>query len=376
MKPLRLFVSAGEASGDLHGARLVEEILTRHPTAQVDAMGGARLRAAGANILVDYRDLALIGVVQIAPKARTIYRAWRRLRAHLEAHKPDLVVLIDFPDFNFLLGRAARALGLKVFYYISPQVWAWRSGRVRSLKRFTDAMAVILPFEEAFYRQRGMTVRFVGHPLVDEVRAVEDRAVCRRLLSLGAEPVVCLLPGSRQGEVRTFLPILLHAAARIQQACPSVEMLLALAPGLDPQEIAPLIRAASVPLRCLRGDTYRAIRAADAAMAVSGTVTLESALLGTPLVVVYKVSPVEYHLGRRLIRVPHIALPNVILGRRVCPELIQHEARPERIAQEVLDLIRNPERAAEQRRWFERLGRMLGEPGAAGRAATMALDLC
>jgi lipid-A-disaccharide synthase len=237
-------------------------------------------------------------------------------------------------------------------------------------------MAVILPFEEAFYRQRGMTVRFVGHPLVDEVRPVQDRATCRRLLGLGAEPVVCLLPGSRQGEVRTFLPILLNAASRIKQACPSAEMLLALAPGLDSEEIASVIRAASVPLRCLRGDTYRAIRAADAAMAVSGTVTLESALLGTPLVVVYKVSPVEYHLGRRLIRVPHIALPNVILGRRVCPELIQHEARPERIAQEVLDLIRNPERAAAQRRWFEQLSRMLGEPGAAGRAAVMALDLC
>lgn len=376
MKPLRLFVSAGEASGDLHGSRLVSEILKRNPTARVDAMGGARLREAGATVLVDYRDLALIGVVQVLPKARTLYRAWRRLRHHLETHRPDLVVLIDFPDFNFLLGRTAHALGLKVFYYISPQVWAWRSGRVRSLKRFTDAMAVILPFEEAFYRKRGMTVRFVGHPLVDEVRSVEDRAACRRFLSLGDEPVVCLLPGSRQGEVRTFVPILLDAAARIKRACPSAQMILAVAPGLDPDGIASLIREPSVPLRWVRGDTYRAIRAADAAMAVSGTVTLESALLGTPLVVVYKVSPVEYHLGRWLIRVPSIALPNVILGRRVCPELIQDEARPERIAEEVLELIRNPERAEAQRRCFQRLGRMLGEPGAAGRAATMALDLC
>lgn len=376
MKPLRIFVSAGEASGDLHGSRLVEEILKRNPTARVDAMGGAGLRGAGANIVVDYRDLALIGVVQVVPKARTIYRAWRRLRGHLEAQRPDLVVLIDFPDFNFLLGRAARAMGLKVFYYISPQVWAWRSGRVRSLKRFTDAMAVILPFEEAFYRQRGMTVRFVGHPLVDEVRSVEDRSACRRLLGLGDEPVICLLPGSRQGEVRTFLPILSDAAALIKHACPSAEMLVGVAPGLDFDGMASLVRKAPVPLRCIRADTYRAIRAADAVMAVSGTVTLESALLGTPLVVVYKVSPVEYHLGRRLIRVPHIALPNVILGRRVCPELIQREACPQRIAEEVLELIRNPESAAEQRRWFERLGRMLGEPGAAARAAAMALDLC
>ncbi len=189
MRRLKIFVSAGEASGDLHGSRLVAEILKRNPTARVDAMGGARLRSAGADILVDYRDLALIGVVQVLPKARSIYRAWKRIRRHLQAHRPDLVILIDFPDFNFLVGRAARALGLKVFYYISPQVWAWRSGRVRSLKRFVDAMAVILPFEEAFYRKRGMTVHFVGHPLVDEVRSVEDQATCRRRLGLvGSEP--------------------------------------------------------------------------------------------------------------------------------------------------------------------------------------------
>lgn len=376
MRGLKIFVSAGEPSGDLHGSRLVAEILQRNPTARVNAMGGARLRSAGANIVVNYQDLALIGVVQVLPKARAIYRAWKRIRRHLEVHRPDLVILIDFPDFNFLLGRAARALGLKVFYYISPQVWAWRSGRVRSLKRFVDAMAVILPFEEAFYRQRGMAVHFVGHPLVDEVRVVEDQAACRRRLGLGSDPVVCLLPGSRTGEVRTFLPLLADAAGLLHKSCPSAQMLVPVAPGLDPPWIAAMIRGVSAPLRLVHEDTYRAIRAADVAVAVSGTVTLESALLGTPLVVVYKVSSLEYHLGRHLIRVQSIGLPNVILGRRVCPELIQQEARPERIAQEALHLIRDPERADEQRRWFERLTRMLGEPGAAARAAALALDLC
>ncbi len=376
MRRLKIFVSAGEASGDLHGSRLVEEIFRRNPATRVDAMGGARLRAAGANILVDYQDLALIGVVQVFAKSRAIYGAWNRLRRHLEAHRPDLVVLIDFPDFNFLLGRAAHALGLKVFYYISPQVWAWRPGRVRSLRRFVDAMAVILPFEEAFYRQRGMSVAFVGHPLVDEIHSVEDKETCRRALGLGSETVICLLPGSRTGEIRTFLPLLMESAARLKTVCPSAEILLGVAPGLDPDWIASLVRRTSVPVRPIHGDTYRAIRAADVAVAVSGTVTLESALLGTPAVVVYKVSALEYHLARKLIRVPYIALPNVILGRRVLPELIQDEARPERIVEEVLHLIRNSERAIEQRRWFERLTRMLGEPGAAARAATMALDLC
>lgn len=376
MKRLRIFVSAGEASGDLHGSRLVTALRKKNPWAHIDAMGGPQLREAGAHLLVDYRDLALIGVLEVFSKARVLYRALRDLRRYLQQQRPDLVILIDFPDFNFLLGRTAHSLGLKVFYYISPQVWAWRSGRIRSLKRFVNAMAVILPFEEAFYQQRGMTVRFVGHPLVDEVRDVEDAATCRRLLGLRSEPVICLLPGSRSGEIRTFLPMLLNAAERLRNAFPSAEVILPVAPGLDRTKVLAMLKESWVPVRCIYQDTYRAIRASHVALAVSGTVTLESALLGTPLVVVYKVSALEYHVARHVIRVPHIALPNVILGRRVCPELLQHNACPNRLAEEAMILLKNPERAAEQRRWFERLADMLGEPGAAERAASMALDLC
>ncbi|MGQ9796624.1 lipid-A-disaccharide synthase [Desulfosoma sp.] len=376
MKRLRILVSAGEASGDLHGSRLVTALRTRNPWVHVDAMGGPQLRAAGAHLLVDYRDLALIGVREVFSKVRLFYRALRDLRRYLQRQRPHLVILIDFPDFNFLLGRMARSLGLKVFYYISPQVWAWRSGRIRSLKRFVDAMAVILPFEEAFYEQRGMTVRFVGHPLVDEVCGVEDAATCRRFLGVHQEPVICLLPGSRSGEIKTFLPILVKAAERVRQDFPSAEVVLPVAPGLDRHNVSAMLKGSSTPVRCVFQDTYRAIRASQVALAVSGTVTLEAALLGTPLVVVYKVSTVEYHVARHILRVPYIALPNLIVGRRVCPELLQHEAEPERLAQEAMLLLKHPERAAEQRHWFGRLADMLGKPGAAQRAASMALDLC
>ncbi len=376
MKKLKIFISAGEASGDLHGSRLVAALRKRNPSIHIDAMGGPQMAAAGADLLVDYRDLALIGVLQVFPKIRVLYRALRDLRAYLRRERPHLVVLIDFPDFNFFLGRLARSLGLKVFYYISPQVWAWRSGRIRSLKRFVDAMAVILPFEEEFYRKRGMTVRFVGHPLVDEVRGIEDAKTCRRLLGLNSKPVICLLPGSRSGEIKTFLPILLSASDRLRSTFPSAEVILPVAPGLDRNQVFSMAQEASMSVRLLFQDTYRAIRASDVALAVSGTVTLESALLGTPMVVVYKVSALEYHVGRRVIRVPYIALQNLILERGVCPELIQQDACPERLTEEAMRLLKNPEHAAEQRLWFQRLADLLGEPGAAERAAALALELC
>ncbi|SMC27817.1 lipid-A-disaccharide synthase [Desulfacinum hydrothermale DSM 13146] len=381
---MKIFVSAGEASGDLHASSLVRAMRREHPHLQVSCLGGPRLEEAGARILVDNRDLSLIGVLQVLPKARTLYGAWRTLRNHLVSKRPDLVVLVDFPDFNFLLGRLAHRLGLKVFYYISPQVWAWRRGRIRSLKRFVDTMAVILPFEEAFYRRHGMRVHYVGHPLADTLAHVPDKAACRKALGLDGEThtgsrsarTVCLLPGSRRGEVRTFLPLLLDAARRLYRRHGDLQFLLAAAAELDPSSLPGLGSFDDLPLRIVHGDTHRALRACDLAVAVSGTVTLEAALLGTPLVIVYKVSPIEYHAGRFLIRVPFIGLPNLVAERRIYPELLQEDASPERIAGEVERLLTQPRALEEQRSGLREIARRVGGPGAARRAARIALSLC
>jgi len=383
-RPLKVFVSAGEASGDLHAASLVEAMGREHPRLEVSCLGGPRLEKAGARVLVDNRALSLIGVLQVFPKARTLYRAWKTLRDHLASERPDLVILVDFPDFNFLLGRLARRLGLKVFYYISPQVWAWRRGRIRSLKRFVDAMAVILPFEESFYRRHGMKVHYVGHPLADTLSRVPDRAACRKALGLENEPeqgfrasrTVCLLPGSRRGEVRTSLPLLVEAARILHRRHGNLRFLLAAAAELDPSDFASVHPVRDLPLRIVHGDTHRVLRASDVALAVSGTVTLEAALLGTPLVIVYKVSPIEYHAGRFLIRVPCIGLPNLVAGRRVCPELIQEDASPERIAGEAERLLTDPRALKEQTTGLREIERRVGGPGAARRAARIALSLC
>ena len=381
---MKVFVSAGEASGDLHGAALVQEMKALHGDMHVTALGGFRLRDAGARILVDSRELSLIGVLEVFPRARKIFRAWRRIKAHFVQDRPDLVVLVDFPDFNFLLGRLAHRLGIKVFYYISPQVWAWRTGRVRSLKRFVDAMAVILPFEKDFYRKYGMDVHYVGHPLVDVLRNVPPKEVCRQDLGLPPVPpsasdpeVVALLPGSRSGEVRSFLPLLLESARKVHSAHPHIQFLVPVAPELDLSFVRSLVPCPTqIPLRWIHGDTYRALRASDLAVTVSGTVTLETALLGTPLIIVYKVPPLEYHAGRFLIRVPFIGLPNLVAGRKVCPELIQQDATPERIAGEIRTLLENPKVRDSRKQALREIAKRVGNPGAARRAARIALNLC
>jgi lipid-A-disaccharide synthase len=289
--------------------------------------------------------------------------------------RPDLLLCIDFPEFNLRLARAAARVGVPVCYYVSPQIWAWRRGRIRTLRRLVRRMLVIFPFEEALYREAGVPVRFVGHPLLDRVQAVPSREVCRaRLGLLGGERLVGLLPGSREAEVRRHLPVMAEAAARIGTALPETRFAVAVADTVAPERLTPLVpsdlRAA---IRLVTGDTYGVIRAAELVIAASGTVTLEAGVLGTPLVVIYKVSPLTYLAGRLLIRVPFIGMVNLVAGRQVAPELIQGAATPERIAAEALSLLRDPTRLAAVRAELARLPGLLGEGGAPGRAAEAVL---
>lgn len=370
-----ILLSAGEASGDLLGAELAAELTRRAPDIELAGMGGDRMAAAGVALAVHARDLAVVGLTEALTRLPRLWRAYRLLAGMLRDPRPDLLVCIDFPEFNLRLAHAAARAGVPVCYYVSPQVWAWRRGRVRTLRRLVRKMLVIFPFEEALYREAGVDVRFVGHPVLDRVRAVPPREVCRGRLGVrDGERLVGLLPGSREAEVERHLPVMADAAARIAQALPGTRFVVAVAETVRPDRLGALLPPAGGPdIRLVAGDAYAVIRGADLVVAASGTATLEAGVLGTPLVVIYKVSRLTYLVGRVLVRVPFIGMVNLVAGRRVAPELIQEEATAERIAAEALALLRNPARLTAVRAELARLPGLLGEGGAAGRAAESVL---
>lgn len=374
-RPLQVFLSAGEASGDLHGAELVLALRAMEPDALVTCLGGSRLRAAGAEVIVDNRDIAVVGLFEVARHLRAIHCAWKAIRTHLSSSRPDVIVLIDFPDFNFLLARLARRLGIKVFYYISPQVWAWRSGRVRVIKRYVDRMAVILPFEPAFYAKHGMRVDYVGHPLLDVLAGAPSGDEAReRYRPPDADWLVGLLPGSRQGEIRFLLPLMMDSAELICKQLPRVSFVLPVAPSIDRETIRREVQRRNLPIRVVSGDTYGAMRGCDLLLTASGTVTLEAAILGTPMLITYRVSDFSYFAGRRLVKVDCAGLPNLIAGRIVAPEFLQHEARPEGIARTALSYLESPEKLAAARRDLLGIRDALGSPGVAQRVARLVLE--
>ncbi|MFQ5882151.1 MAG: lipid-A-disaccharide synthase [Candidatus Methylomirabilales bacterium] len=366
----KIFIVAGEASGDLHGADLSRGLLTLDPDVTLLGMGGERMRQAGVQLLVHAGDLAAVGFTEVFSRLAALGRAFRQLRKALAAEHPGLLILIDFPDFNFWLARACRRMGIPIVYYISPQVWAWRGGRIRTLKRLVEKVLVIFPFEEALYREAGVPVTFVGHPLLDRLRNVPSRAEARHRLECGASDVIVgLLPGSREGEVRHHLPVLKQAATQITQAEPQVRFLLAMADSLSSTVAKALFEGVPSWIRPLYGQTYQVMRAADLLITASGTATVEAGLLGTPMIIIYQVSPLTWWAGRLLVDVPCIGMVNLVAGRRVVPELVQQDFTPERVAQTALGLLRDPEALGKIRQELQRVREKLGEEGASLRAA-------
>jgi len=372
-----ILIVAGEASGDLHGSQLVRAMKFEEPGLSFYGVGGNKLKEAGVDLWADVADMAVVGLTEVVPKLRMILTVMNRLKKSMRSLKPDLVLLIDYPDFNLPLARSAKKNGIPVFYYISPQVWAWRKGRIKTISRVVDRMAVILPFEEAIYRQAGVDASFVGHPLLDVVQATHSRGETLQRLGLQEKvTTVALLPGSRKGEVGRLLPNMLKAARILAEKRSPVQFLLPVADTLDVSWMKALISGTDSPDICLvQGATYDAVAAADVAIVVSGTATLETALLGTPLIVIYSVSALTYTIGRMLISVEHIGLVNIVAGKTVAPELIQHEANPERIAAEVMNILNDSERRKVMQEELYRLRDKLGRPGAAKRVARMALSL-
>jgi lipid-A-disaccharide synthase len=367
---VRLLLSCGEASGDLYAGALARQLRALDPSVEIFGLGGPQLAAAGGRLIVDYRGLAATGVTEVLPKLRDYLAAMRALVAAAERERPDAVVVIDFPDFNFRLARRIKPLGIPVVYYISPQIWAWRSGRLKTIRAFADRVLVIFPFEERIYRDGGVPVEFVGHPLVELTHVSAPRAEFLRAQGLSADaPTVAILPGSRANEVSRILPDLLAAADRIRAAVPGAQFLVARAPHLDDA----LFDAEGI--RIVEQDTDTVLAAADVALTASGTATIQSALHDTPMVVVYRVSPMTYRLARRLVRVPSIAMVNLIAGEPIVPELVQDAFTPDAVAREAISMLTDPARAARIREGLARVRARLGDHGASRRAAEAILRL-
>ena len=366
--PSRLLISCGEPSGDAYGAELLRHLRAGRPDLETFGLGGDRLRAEGARLHAHVRDLAVVGLVEVLTHLRHLRRVFNGLVDEAVRRRPDVAVLVDYPDFNLRLAAALHRRGIPVVYYVSPQLWAWRAGRMRDVRRHVAHMLVIFPFEEALYRAAGVPVTFVGHPLVDLVRPEGDRAGFVRQIGLDpARPTLAVLPGSRRKELAHNLPPLAAALDLISARRPDVQPVLALADSLERGPVESAL--AGRPVTIVAGRTPAVVSTASAALVASGTATVETALLGTPMVVVYRLSPLSYALGRRFVRVTRFAMVNLIAGRDVVPELIQADFTPERVAAEALALLDDPARAERMRADLAQVRQALGAPGASARAA-------
>lgn len=357
-----LFIIAGEASGDEHGALLVRELKARRPELRVVGGGGPKMAAAGAEVVVDTTPHATVGIFETLQRFGAYSRSYHVLLAALRRERPDAAVLIDYPDFNLRFAERVKDQGTPLIYYISPQLWAWREGRVATVKRLVDRMVVIFPFEEEFYRQRGVDAVFVGHPLVERLDAVPGREEARKALGVAAGTrLVGLLPGSRRKEFQRHFPILRDAASRISSALPGTEFVLGCAAGVDPSWATP-------PIRAVQGLTHELMRASDLLLVKSGTSTFEAAMLGAPMIVFYRVSLLTYLTLGPLIRTDTFAMANILAGRKVVPELMQNDCTAEKIAAEAVRMF-GEGRLEQVRQDLAAVRARLGPPGAAGRAA-------
>ena len=369
-------IAAGEASGDLYGATLATELRALSPGTRLLGMGGDRMREAGVETLVDANVMAVMGLVEVLGHLPVIVKGFNTLKRRLLSDPPRLLILIDYPDFNLRLAKVAKNAGVQVLYFISPQVWAWRSGRVKGIGRVVDMMAVLFPFEVPFYRNAGIPVSFVGHPLLDMVAPAlgnKDAAV-----SLGLDPArrtVGLFPGSRKSVIARLLPVILESAALLKARMPDLQFVLPLASSLRMEDIQAQLAGAGVSVTVISGRNHDVMSACDAAISVSGTVIMELALVGVPTVLIYKVSPLTYQIGKRVINVPHIGICNIVAEKRLIKELIQHEAHPEAIADEIDALLNDAAYAGEVRAGLAGVREKLGSGGALSRLALLAKQM-
>jgi lipid-A-disaccharide synthase len=371
MSTPEILISAGEASSDMYAARLATALQAR-TGARLFGMGGKRMAEAGVELIADYHQVAVVGISEVLHKIPTVVGVQRKIASEAARRRASLAILVDSPGTHLGVARRLKNNGIRVGYFIGPQVWAWRPGRVRVVKRLVERMVVIFPFEEEIYRQAGVPVEFVGHPLVDVVKASMGRPEFARRFGLDAErPIVTLLPGSRRGEIERHYPLIMEACERLSQDVKGrgpAQFVLAAAPALGTDLFAPCARP-GVSVTRVEGATYDALGAADCAIVASGTATVEAALLATPMVVVYRVSPTSAFVLRRMVRSPFIAMVNLIAERRVVPELIQDQFTPAAVEQEVRKVLESAVARDEMKAGLAEVRVKLGPGGAIERAA-------
>jgi lipid-A-disaccharide synthase len=371
-----VLIVAGEASADLHGSNLVRAMRRINPEISFCGIGGEKMEAAGVEILFTSSQMAVVGLTEVFARLPYILRAYRRLKTMLKKNNPDLMILIDYPAFNIRLARYAKRFHVPVLYYISPQVWAWREGRIKKISRRVDRMSVILPFEEAAYRKYGLDPDYVGHPLMDTVPRGLTRGEAIRAMGLEkGPPILGLLPGSRREEIDNLLPAMVKAAEILSSRYHGLRCLLPLASTVSPHLVDGLIGRSSVEIKMIQGDIYTALAACDLALVASGTATLETAIMGIPMIIVYRLSPISYWIGKMVVKVPFIGLVNLVAGEKVVPELIQAEVTPHRLAEEADAILGDGRMKENMIKNLEMVKTRLGQGGASEKTAKIAIEL-
>lgn len=373
MSPKTIVIVAGEASGDMHASHIIHALRARHPDIFICGIGGHAMRAAGAKIIIDANELAVVGITEVVGKLPLIFKSANRIKQLFKSLRPELVILVDFPDFNLHLAAAAKKLNIPVLYYISPQIWAWRSSRVKKIKKRIDHMAVILPFETDFYTRYQVPVTFVGHPLMDNIHAMPLKQAPRAnidMLKIG------FLPGSRASEVSRLLPVMLKSAHLMNSRFDSVQFLVSRAPSLQDSLVESVVARNPLPnLEIVHQPVEQLFEKCHLVVTASGTASLQAAIWGIPMIVTYMVSPLSYLLGRILINVPHIALANLIARKRIVPELVQNDMTAEAVAAEACHLLSSPDAYSKMVLELSKVRERLGRAGASARVADIACSL-
>jgi len=371
-----ILIIAGEASGEMHAARMISALKLKLPEVAVSGIGGENMRAAGVEILVDFSELAVMGLVEVLKQYRQLKAVLKQMEQRLKEQRPDLLILVDYPGFNLRLAKKAKKLGIPVLYYISPKVWAWRAGRVKTIKRVVDYMAVLFPFEVPIYEKAGVPVSCVGHPLVDAVHQTMTVAQTKKKFGLKTDRrVLGLFPGSRRSEVNQLLPVMLEAAAKICNRHLDISVVLPLAPGLDREFLKPILTQSKLPVKVIEGDFYDLTASCDAIVAASGTVTLEIALLGVPHLIVYRVAPLTYKILRRLVKIPYVGLCNIVTGKPLVTELLQDDVTVEQLDDVLTGFLIDPNRKQKAGSLRQQVLAALGPSGGADNAANQVVRM-